>query len=206
MTGGEADWAFGAVTMTERFVAGLLGGPFGLEGFIKLRTFSGETAHLFGLRSVCLRLLDGERIYEVEKITGSGGRALVKFRGVDSPEAAGLLRGAALLVDREDAAPLGENEFYVEDLRGIRVVAPREEACPEGAASADAVSAVAVSAAAEDEFLGTVTDVLEGGGGRLLELRLPAGELRMVPFRDEFFGEVDPKKGRAVLLKRWILE
>jgi 16S rRNA processing protein RimM len=201
MKGGGADWAFGAVIMTERFVAGLLGGPFGLEGFIRLRTFSGETAHLLGLRSVCLRLLDGERICEVEKITGSGGRVLVKFRGVDDPEAAGLLRGAALLVDRKDAAPLGENEFYVEDLRGIRVVAPREEVCPEGAACA-----AAVSADVEDEVLGTVTGVLEAGGGWLLELRLPAGEFRLVPFRDEFFGEVDPEKGRAVLLKRWILE
>ncbi|MDR2785102.1 MAG: PRC-barrel domain-containing protein [Treponema sp.] len=182
--------------MTERFVAGLLGGPFGLEGFIRLRTFSGETAHLFGLRSVCLRLLDGERLYDVEKITGSGGCVLVKFRGVDSPEAAGLLRGAALLVGREDAAPLGENEFYVEDLRGIRVVAPRGGGCPEGAASA----------AADEEFLGTVTDVLEAGGGQLVELRLPTGELRLVPFRGEFFGEVDPEKGRAVLLNRRILE
>jgi 16S rRNA processing protein RimM len=187
--------------ITERFVAAFLGGPFGLEGFIKLRTLSGETTHLLGLRSVCLRLSDGERVYEVEKITGSGGRALVKFRGVDSPEAAGLLRGAALLVDREDAAPLGEDEFYVEDLRGMRVVAPREEACPEGTALTGAVSADV-----EDEFLGTVTDVLEAGGGRLLELRLPTGELRLVPFRGEFFGEVDPEKGRAVLLKRWILE
>jgi 16S rRNA processing protein RimM len=51
-----------------------------------------------------------------------------------------------------------------------------------------------------------VTGVLEAGGGRLLELRLPGGELRLVPFRDEFFGEVDPEKGRAVLLCRWILE
>jgi 16S rRNA processing protein RimM len=186
--------------MTERFVAAFLGGPFGLEGFIKLRTLSGETAHLLGLRSVCLRLLDGERVYEVDRISGSGERALVKFRGVDSPEAAGLLRGAALLVDREDAAPLGENEFYVEDLRGMRVVAPREEACPAGAACE------AVSATVDGDFLGTVTDVLEAGGGQLLELRLPAGELRLVPFRGEFFGEVDPEKGRAVLLKRWILE
>jgi 16S rRNA processing protein RimM len=180
--------------MTGRFVSAFLGGPFGLEGFIKLRTLSGETAHLLGLRSVCLRLSDGERVYEVERISGSGERALIKFRGVDSPEAAGLLRGAALLVDRENAAPLGEGEFYVEDLRGMRVVAPRD------AASADA------DANADGEFLGTVTDVLEAGGGWLLELRLPAGELRLVPFRGEFFGEVDPDKGRAVLLKRWILE
>jgi 16S rRNA processing protein RimM len=185
--------------MTERFVAGLLGAPFGLEGFIKLRTLSGETSHILSLRSVCLRLPDGERVYEVEKIAGSGGRVLVKFRGVDSPEAAALLRGAALLVGREEAAPLGENEFYVEDLRGIRVVA----SCPEGPRTE---GMDAVSAPEPDEFLGTVTGMLEAGGGQLLELRLPTGELRLVPFRAEFFGEVDPEKGRAVLLNRWILE
>jgi 16S rRNA processing protein RimM len=175
--------------VTERFAAGLLGGPFGLDGFIKLQSLSGETAHLLGLRRVSLRLPDGERVCEMEKVTVSGARALVKFKGVDSPEAAALLRGAVLLVDRKDAAPLGENEFYVEDLRGLRVAAPG------GTASGE-----------DDGFLGTVTDVLEAGGGQLLELRLPSGELRLVPFRSEFFGEVDPAKGRAVLLNRWILE
>ncbi|MDR1127973.1 MAG: 16S rRNA processing protein RimM [Treponema sp.] len=184
--------------MTERFVAGLLGAPFGLEGFIRLRSLSGESAHLFGLKKACLRLPDGERVYEVERIAGSGARLLVKFRGVDSPEAAVLLRGAALLVGRDEAAPLGENEFYEEDLRGIRVVAAREgPVSGAGGGSADC---------GDGEFLGTVAGVLEAGGGRLLELRLPGGELRLVPFRDEFFGEVDPEKGRAVLRCRWILE
>ncbi|MDR1352457.1 MAG: ribosome maturation factor RimM [Treponema sp.] len=180
--------------MTERFVAGLLGAPFGLEGFIRLRSLSGETAHLFGLRKACLRLPDGERVCEVEKIAGSGTRLIVKFKGVDSPEAAALLRGAALLVGRDEAAPLGENEFYEEDLRGIRVVAAREGPVSDAGNDGD------------NEFLGTVTGVLEAGGGWLLELRLPGGELRLVPFRDEFFGEVDPEKGRAVLRCRWILE
>jgi 16S rRNA processing protein RimM len=170
--------------VTERFAAGLLGGPFGLDGFIKLQSLSGETAHLFDLRRVSLRFPDGERLYEVEKLTGAGSRLLVKFKGVDSPEAAALLRGAVLLVDRENAAPLGENEFYVEDLRGLSVVASGEDGV----------------------VLGTVSDVLEAGGGQLLELWLPSGETRLVPFRDEFFGEVDPAKGRAVLLRRWILE
>ncbi|MDR0451509.1 MAG: ribosome maturation factor RimM [Treponema sp.] len=178
--------------MTERFVTGLLGAPFGLEGFIRLRSLSGETAHLLGLRKACLRLPDGERVYEVEKISGSGVRVLVKFRGVDSPEAAALLRGAALLVGRDEAAPLGENEFYEEDLRGIRVVAALDGRLPAGGG--------------DGGFLGTVTGVIEAGGGRLLELRLPGGELRLVPFRDEFFGEVDPEKGRAVLLCPWVLE
>jgi 16S rRNA processing protein RimM len=171
--------------VTERFAAGLLGGPFGLDGLIRLQSFSGEIAHLAGLCRVSLRLQDEEHVREVEKVSGSGARAFIKFKGVDSPEAAALLRGAVLLVDRKDAAPLGKDEFYVEDLRGLRVTADSGE---------------------NGEVLGTVTDVLEAGGGQLLELRLPGGELRLVPCRAEVFGEVDPAKGRAVLLNRWILE
>jgi 16S rRNA processing protein RimM len=153
---------------------------------------------LFNLPAFTLRLPDkgggGERRFEVEEITGSGASAFIKFKGVDSPEVARLLTGAELIVGREEAAVLGENEFYVEDLRGIRVVA----AC-EGAVSGEAD-------AEDGEVLGTVIDVVEGGGGELLEMRLPSGELRLVPFRSEFFGEVELAKGRVVLLKRWILE
>jgi 16S rRNA processing protein RimM len=37
-------------------------------------------------------------------------------------------------------------------------------------------------------------------------MKLPGGEIRLVPFRNEFFGEVDPEKHRAILLEEWILE
>jgi hypothetical protein len=37
-------------------------------------------------------------------------------------------------------------------------------------------------------------------------MRLPTGELRLIPFRKEFFGDVSPEARRVVLLERWILE
>lgn len=182
-----------------------MGAPFGLKGFIKVRSLSGETGHLFDLRTVTLRFPNKhearggeERLYEVEETGGSGSAALVKFKGIDSPEAARLLTGAELVVSRENAAALGKNEYYVEDLRGIRVVA--------GGAPPPTDGAEESACAGDGEALGTVTDVLEGGGGELLEIRLPSGELRLAPFRSEFFGEVNPEKGLAVLLQRWILD
>ena len=48
--------------------------------------------------------------------------------------------------------------------------------------------------------------MLEGGNGQLIEALLPGGATRLIPFRNEFFGEVDPEKRRAVLLKEWVLE
>jgi 16S rRNA processing protein RimM len=168
--------------LTGRFVAALVGLPFGLKGFVKLRPLSGESSHIRALSSVLLRLRGEERVYEVEEITGADRALVVKFRGIDSPEAAKALGGAELVVDRAQAAPLRPGEFYVEDLRGLPVALPGGEQA------------------------GEITDVIEGGGGFLIELKLPSGALRLVPFRDEFFGDVNPGEQRIVLLERWILE
>lgn len=124
----------------------------------------------------------GERFFEVEGVDKKGESLVIKLKGVDSPEAARSLKGAEIVTGRENAAPLGPEEYYIGDLQGIAVVSQ------------------------DGEVLGRVADVLEGGGGELVEVRLTSGELRLVPFRKEFFGDVSPEQGRAVLLCRWILE
>lgn len=168
--------------MTSQFVVGLLGAPFGLEGYIKVRSLSGETAHIARLERVLLRQDGRERSFEVEGVDKKGESLIIKLKGIDSPEAARVLKGAEIVTGRENAAPLGPEEYYIGDLQGMAVVSQ------------------------DGEVLGRVTDVLEGGGGELVEMRLPSGELRLVPFRKEFFGDVSPEQGRAVLLCRWILE
>jgi 16S rRNA processing protein RimM len=168
--------------VTGQFVVALVGIPFGLKGFVKVRPLSGESAHLRRLDSVLLRKGPVETVYEVEETAGSGPALLMKFRGIDTPEAAKALTGAELVTDRAHAAPLKAGEFYIEDLRGIPVTLQT------------------------GELVGEITGVLEGGGGFLAEVRLPTGEPRLVPFRNEFFGEVDPENQRAVLLEGWILE
>jgi 16S rRNA processing protein RimM len=168
--------------LTERFVAALVGAPFGVKGFVKAKPLSGEAEHLAGLETAVLRRADTEKTFYIEETRIMGNALAIKFRGIESPEAAKALSGAELLVDRDHAAPLGRDEFYVEDLRGLPVYS------------------------SGGERLGEIRDVLEGGNGQLIELRLPGGETRLAPFRSEFFGEVDPEKGRAVLLQEWILE
>jgi 16S rRNA processing protein RimM len=163
-------------------VTGILGSPFGLEGYIKVSSLSGETAHIVRLSRMTVRRDGEEKTFDIERFEKKGGSLLVKFRGIDSPEAVKLLKGAEIVTDRENAAPLGPDEYYIADLRGIAVISP------------------------EGEDLGRVTDILEGGGGNLVEIKLSSGEVRLVPFRKEFFGDVSPEQGRAVLLCRWILE
>jgi 16S rRNA processing protein RimM len=167
--------------MTERFASALVGAPFGLTGRVKIEAPSGETSHLLGLKKAVLR--KGQEGDEQEHLIEEVFAAplSIKFAGVDSPEAARALKGAEILVPREQAAPLDEGEYYIEDLRGMELIAG-------------------------GKTVGTISDVIEGGGGFLVEVLLPSGQKRLVPFRDEFFGVVDIAAGRAELLKPWIIE
>ena len=160
---------------------GLVGPPFGLEGFAKIRPFSGETAHFSRLDKVTLRQNGKEKTLDVAEVLPRGDILLMRFEGVNSPEAAALLKGAEIIVGREFAAPLKEGEHYVEDLKGLEVVNP------------------------EGKILGHITDILEGGGGHLVELVM-SGEKRLVPFRKEFFGDISLEERKIVLLETWILD
>ena len=165
-----------------RFTVGIAGPPFGLKGFVKLRLFSRETGHFSRIKEVILARAGKEETRKVAEIVSKGNSLLVRFEGIDSPEAAGFLKGAEIIVDREYAAPLKEGEYYIEDLKGLEVLN------------------------AEGKVLGHISDVIEGGGGDLAELKLLSGETRFVPFRKEFFAEADLEGGKIVLLEPWILD
>jgi 16S rRNA processing protein RimM len=53
---------------------------------------------------------------------GTASRPILRLAGVESREAAERLRGTDLWMRRADAPPLGEDEWYAEDLIGCRVV------------------------------------------------------------------------------------
>ncbi|MDR0494621.1 MAG: ribosome maturation factor RimM [Treponema sp.] len=187
--------------MTEKFIIGLAGAPFGVKGFLKVRPLSGETGHLLKLKSVIVSKDGTEQTLQIEESAPVGGApagatagasaVLMRFAGIDSPEKAKDLTGAQLLVNRGQAAPLGKGEFYIEDLKGLAVIS-----------LADASGASEESG----ETIGRIADIIEGGGAELAEIELLNGERRFVPFRKEFFSEISPEKGRLVIQNLWILE
>ena len=165
--------------MVERFITAVLGSPFGLTGRVKVESLSGEKDHLLTLHTAVLRKEEQEQEYSIEEVFTTP--LSIKFKGIDSPEAAKTLMGAEILVLREQAAHLEADEFYIEDLRGMEVLA-------------------------EGRVIGAISGLFEGGGGFLAEILLESGEKKLVPFRNEFFGTIDLTAGRAELLNIWILE
>ena len=171
--------------MTEKFIIGLVGAPFGIKGFVKVHPLSGETGHLLKLQSVIVNKDGKERLLQIEESSPSPPAVLMRFAGIESPEAAKTLNGAQLIAGREQAAPLKDGEFYIEDLKGLAVTAESDQT---------------------GETIGHITDIIEGGGGELAEIELASGEKKLVPFRREFFSTISPNEGRVVLQNLWILE
>ena len=173
----------------EWLITGKVRGSFGLEGFLKVESASGEYEHFLKLKEIRLRLprthaeeSAGEVPYQVEKCTVRTTDALLKLRGVDSPEAAKKLHGAEVLVPRDMACPLEKGEFYINDLCNSVLVY-------------------------KGNTVGTITDVVEGGGGFLLELSEAAtGRAVYIPFRSEFIGKINVHAKQVELMHRWILE
>jgi len=176
--------------MTEKFIIGLVGAPFGVKGFVKINPCSGESEHLLKLKSVVISKDGKEQTLQIEEITPASPTVLMRFAGIDSPEKAKTLSGAQLIAGREQAAPLGDDEYYIEDLKGLQVF----------------FSGADGEKAASDVVIGYITDIIEGGGGELVEIKLLNGEKRLVPFRKEFFSEISPQKGKVVLKNLWVLE
>lgn len=159
---------------------GRIRGTHGLRGDLKVESYSGEYDHFDRLERVYLRKGDREREALLESWKMSGGKAVVSFSGIDSPEAAAGYRDWEVWAPREQAAPLGEEEYYVADLVGIEIFH-------------------------EGELLGSITAVYEGGQGSLLEIDL-GDRKALVPFLAVYVGSVDLEQGRMELGSRWILE
>jgi len=162
--------------MTEKFIIGVIGAPFGVKGFVKVRSFSGEIDHLLSLKEIKINKDGQEKLLKIDESSPSAPGVIIHFKGFDSPEAAKTLNGAQLIASRDQAAPLNDGEFYIEDLKGLQVVSDK------------------------NELVGHVLDIIEGGGGELAEIKLiNNGEKHLVPFRKEFFSEIIPEKGILVI-------
>ncbi len=160
--------------MNERLAAGLIRGAHGLHGFLKVRSLSGEDGHFRRLRRCYLRREGRFVQYEVEEVRGRGRELSLKLAGISTPEEAAALNGQELWVDRADASPLGEGEYYLADLCRCRLYRGGEE-------------------------LGRVVSVCATGAADLLEVEQESGRRFLVPFTGSFLGEVDVAGGRIAL-------
>lgn len=156
----------GGLIDRDRLVCiGRVSGAHGLDGEVKVQPLTDAPQHYRELKAAVLDTAQGLRAIEIESLRDAGGQWVLKLKGLTGRTAAEGLKGAQVLVDADEVGPLGENEYFTEDLIGCAV---------------ETVSGEAV---------GSVTGVLEAGAQHLLRVAGPRGEV-LVPLAEAIVKEV----------------
>ena len=101
---------------------GIVGAPFGVRGWVKLRSFTDPPERLFQHRRVQLGRRGSWTAYRIEATGRSGGQLTAKLSGVNDRDQAQTLRGAQVCVARSELPPRDDKDFYRADLIGCEVV------------------------------------------------------------------------------------
>lgn len=161
--------------MEDLLQVGVITSPHGVRGEANVFPTTDDPARFRKLKSVYLD--DGKevRTVEIQSVKFFKNMVIVKLRGIDDRNGIEKLRQAKLLVSREDAVPLGENEYFIADLIGLSV-------CSD-----------------EGEELGTITDVLQTGANDVYVINREGARELLVPAIRECVQSVDIARGQMTV-------
>jgi 16S rRNA processing protein RimM len=104
----------------------------GLEGAVKIRATTDSPEQFSFWRNVQLqRGADSLGEYVIDRIQTANNGLFVKFRGVNDRHQADLLRGAQLMIPREECLPAEPDQFYHYEIIGLPVFTTTGEALGE---------------------------------------------------------------------------
>lgn len=155
-------------------VLGRIGAPFGVQGWVKVQSFTDPPEGIVGYGT--WELTQGGRAAGsavVLEWKRAGSAIAVRLEGVGSRDEAQALTGAEVRVDRADLPPNAPGEFYWHDLIGLDAFSPTGDA------------------------LGRVAEILELPAHPVLVLR--GDRERLVPLVPDRLVAVDLEAGRMTL-------
>ena len=101
---------------------GVIGAPFGVRGWVKIRSFTDPPERLLTHRVIQLGTGGAWAPYRIEATGRSGGQLTAKLSGVNDRDQAQGLRGAKVCVPRGELPRRDDKDFYRADLIGCEVV------------------------------------------------------------------------------------
>ena len=159
--------------MSRRVVLGQVGGAFGVQGWVRIQSYTDPPANILKYERWQLGRAGQWREVEVEdgKVTAKG--VLAKLVGVETPEDARLATGSEIAVTREELPKPAPGEYYWSDLEGLAAFGQN------------------------DQPLGRIEEFRATPAGTVIVIR---GERQhWVPFVKERIVSVDLDAGRVVL-------
>ena len=142
----------------EQFLrVGVISSTHGIRGEVKVYPTTDDPERFLDLDEVILDTGREHKILEIEGVKFFKNQVILKFKGYDNINDIEKYLKKDLLVDREHAVELGENEKFIADLIDMEVVTD------------------------EGKVLGTLTDVIETGANDVYAVKTPEGKEILLP-------------------------
>lgn len=142
----------------EQFLrVGVISSTHGIRGEVKVYPTTDDPERFRDLDEVILDTGKEHKILEIEGVKFFKNQVILKFKGYDNINDIEKYLKKDLLVDREHAVELGENENFIADLIDMEVVTD------------------------EGKVLGTLTDVIETGANDVYAVKTPEGKEILLP-------------------------
>ena len=156
--------------MEKYLRVGVISSSHGVRGEAKVFPTTDDVQRFKKLK-ICI--LDTGREYKelhIESVKFFKQMVILKFKEIASIDELMPYKGKDLLVTRDQAVKLEENEYFICDLIGLRVVTD------------------------EGEDFGVLTDVIQTGANDVYEVKRPDGKEVLLPVIDECILDVDLEK------------
>lgn len=157
--------------MEQVFQVGVISSTHGIKGEVKVFPTTDDAGRFRDLKQVILDTGKEQIAWEVQSVRFFKQFVIVKFKGIDDINEIEKYKGCRLLVKREDAVKLEEDEYYIADLIGMEV-------------------------ATEEGEKGILKDVIQTGANEVYVVEFEKlGEV-MIPAIRQCILDVDVEKGR----------
>ncbi|NLK88171.1 MAG: 16S rRNA processing protein RimM [Clostridiaceae bacterium] len=155
--------------MYEYLQIGKIVNTHGIRGELKLIPLTDDPKRFDALERAYIDK-DGMHEYRIESVKYFKGSVIIKFEGIDAPEAAAAYKEHFLLVDRQNAVKLPEDTFFICDIIGSKVI---DENGSE---------------------LGTLIDVLQTGSNDVYVVKGDSGKEILIPALKSVVRSISPEQ------------
>ena len=108
--------------MKEYFEIGQIVNTNGLKGVLKIKPFTDDITRFNELKTVYISINKKLKEFEIETVRYAKNMVFLKLKGIDTVEEAENYRNLYIQINRENAAELEENSYYIADLIDCEVI------------------------------------------------------------------------------------
>ena len=161
--------------MEKQLQVGVISSTHGVRGEVKVFPTTDDVTRFRQLKKVYLDTGREMLSLEIQTVKFFKQFAILKFKGIDNINDIEKYRGKSLMIDREDAVDLDEDEYFIADMIGMKV-------CTEDGG----------------EF-GTLKDVMETGANDVYIIDSPEHGEVLIPAIRECILDVDMDEERMTI-------